>query len=171
MGGAQAGLDRYSCVPKEPKERSAKRRFTTRIGSPVHTGRGYGNIIRRNEQEFEKHPEYYALLPDGHRDNCRKLGTATDRVIHLANQVARGLRAKYPEAWVGLYAYSSHRLPPTIDVQANVYVQVALVNESFQQCFGPVALLSLGGHNTCCPLVITRRSAKGHAGHLAPIRQ
>ncbi|QDU98290.1 DUF4838 domain-containing protein [Lignipirellula cremea] len=146
------------------------------------TGHAYGNIIGRNPEAFEQHPEYYALLPTGERDNqrsilarkfcysnpglidlvvqdrlkllesnqaqnpaqfmvsidpsdgqgtceceqCRKLGTTTDRVFHLANETAKGLKAKHPEAWVGLYAYSSHRLPPTINVEPNVYVQVAM---------------------------------------------
>lgn len=61
-----------------------------------------------------------------HCDDCKALGTSTDRVLHLANEVARRLRAEDPRAWVGLYAYSSHRLPPTIDVEPNVYVQVAM---------------------------------------------
>ncbi len=61
-----------------------------------------------------------------HCETCQALGTTTDRVMHLANETARRLRASDPRAWVGLYAYSSHRLPPTIDVQPNVYVQVAL---------------------------------------------
>ena len=61
-----------------------------------------------------------------HCENCKALGTTTDRVLHLANETAKRLRADDPRAWVGLYAYSSHRLPPTIDVEPNVYVQVAL---------------------------------------------
>ena len=61
-----------------------------------------------------------------HCKNCQALGTTTDRVMHLANETARRLRVDDPRAWVGLYAYSSHRLPPTIDVEPNVYVQVAL---------------------------------------------
>ena len=61
-----------------------------------------------------------------HCADCKKLGTTTDRVFHLANEVAIRLRQDDPRAWVGLYAYSSHRLPPTIDVEPNVYVQVAL---------------------------------------------
>lgn len=61
-----------------------------------------------------------------HCEKCKALGTTTDRVFHLANHVARRIREKHPEAWVGLYAYSSHRLPPTIAVEPNVYVQVAL---------------------------------------------
>ena len=152
------------------------------LKSVIRTGHSYGNIIGRNKEAFDKHPEYFALLADGTRDNqrainarkfcvsnqglidlvvqdrirlleeyrransaaymvsidpsdgegtchcddCVKIGTTTDRVMHLANHVARGLRAKYPDAWAGLYAYSSHRLPPTIDVEPNVYVQVAM---------------------------------------------
>jgi hypothetical protein len=61
-----------------------------------------------------------------HCADCEKLGTTSDRVLHLANAVARRLREKYPEAWVGLYGYSSHRLPPTISIEPNVYVQVAM---------------------------------------------
>ena len=61
-----------------------------------------------------------------HCKDCQKLGTTTDRVFHLANETAKRLRANDARAWVGLYAYSSHRLPPTIDVEPNVYVQVAL---------------------------------------------
>ncbi len=61
-----------------------------------------------------------------HCEACKALGTTTDRVFHLANAVAKRLRASDPQAWVGLYAYSSHRLPPTIDIEPNVYVQVAL---------------------------------------------
>jgi hypothetical protein len=61
-----------------------------------------------------------------HCDKCKALGTTTDRVMHLANETAKRLRAEDPRAWVGLYAYSSHRLPPTIDIEPNVYVQVAL---------------------------------------------
>ncbi len=61
-----------------------------------------------------------------HCDDCVALGTTTDRVIHLANEVAKALRQKHPDAWVGLYVYSSHRTPPTIEVEPNVYVQVAM---------------------------------------------
>jgi hypothetical protein len=150
--------------------------------SLVHTGHSYGNIILRNAKEFEQHPEYYALLEDGKRDNqravaarkfcfsnpglmelvardriklleenrktnplaymvsvdpsdgqgtchceqCKKLGTTTDRVVYLANHVAREINKAHPGSWVGLYAYSSHRLPPTNALEPNVFVQVAL---------------------------------------------
>lgn len=152
------------------------------VRSLMRTGHSYGNIVRRNEEAFAEHPEFYALRSDGERDSerainarklcfsnpdlidlvaldrlrlleeqrrsdpaaymvsvdpsdgegtchcerCKALGTTSDRVFHLANSVARRLRRGHPEAWVGLYGYSSHRLPPTIEVEPNVYVQVAM---------------------------------------------
>jgi hypothetical protein len=59
-------------------------------------------------------------------DNCKRLGSPSDRVFYLANAVARKIRAVYPDAWVGLYAYSDHRLPPDIAIEPNVYVQIAM---------------------------------------------
>lgn len=89
--------------------------------------------LRLLEEEQKRNPAMYMVSVDPsdgegtcHCENCAKLGTTTDRVFHLANEVARRLRQKHPEAWVGLYAYSSHRLPPTITIEPNVYVQVAL---------------------------------------------
>lgn len=61
-----------------------------------------------------------------HCPDCLKLGSTTDRVVSLANHVARGLRAVDPDAWVGMYAYSSHREPPAIPVEPNIHVQVAM---------------------------------------------
>jgi hypothetical protein len=61
-----------------------------------------------------------------HCEKCKAIGTPTDRVIYLANHVARYLRQHDPRAWVGLYAYSTHREPPTIAVEPNVYIQVAM---------------------------------------------
>lgn len=61
-----------------------------------------------------------------HCENCNKLGNSTDRVIYLANYVARKLREVYPDGWVGLYAYSDHQIPPTIKVEPNVYIQIAM---------------------------------------------
>jgi len=174
----------YGIDEQSLKDGYARWAAANRLGSAgvLNVGHSFGNIIGRNQAEFDKHPEYFALLPDGSRDaqrsltarkfcyanpalaelviadriklleesrqknpyafmvsmdpsdglgtcvcpECEKLGTTTDRVIFLANKVAKALRAKYPEAWVGLYAYSSHRLPPTIKVEPNVYIQVAM---------------------------------------------
>jgi len=145
-----------------------------------HCGHSWGDIVRKNKEEFKKHPEYFALKEDGkarydsgnvkfccsnpgllelvakdrkkllqeykkknlyefmvsvdpsdghgycHCKNCEELGNSTDRVIYLANYVAKKLREVYPDGWVGLYAYSDHQIPPTIKVEPNVYVQIAM---------------------------------------------
>lgn len=57
---------------------------------------------------------------------CRKLGSTTDRVVSLANYVARGVREAVPGGWVGMYAYASHREPPAIAMESNIHVQVAM---------------------------------------------
>jgi len=58
--------------------------------------------------------------------DCAALGSTTDRVFSLANYVAHGLREAIPGAWVGLYAYSSHQMPPTIQLEPNIHVEVAM---------------------------------------------
>ena len=47
---------------------------------------------------------------------CKKMGSVSDRVVTLANQVAAAVEQKYPDKFVGIYAYSSHSPPPTIKV-------------------------------------------------------
>ncbi len=174
----------YSGGDKELMENYRRWAIANRLSvqSVIRTGHSYGNIIGRNKEAFDAHPEFFALLPDGKRDSersvnarkfcvsnpglidlvvkdrirlleeylranpaaymvsidpsdgegtchcesCVKIGTTTDRALSLANHVARGLRKEHPGAWVGLYAYSNHRLPPTIDIEPNVYVQVAM---------------------------------------------
>ncbi len=57
-------------------------------------------------------------------DNCRALGTVSDRVFTLANVVAKAVRARYPDKWVGLLSYAFHSEPPNIRIEPGVYVQV-----------------------------------------------
>lgn len=61
----------------------------------------------------------------GHCDSpeARKLGSVSDRVFQVANQVAKAVRAEFPDAYVSLYAYNEHAAPPTIPLEPNVYVQ------------------------------------------------
>lgn len=89
--------------------------------------------LRLLEEEQKANPAAFMVSVDPsdgegtcHCENCQALGTTTDRVFHLANAVARRLKKADPNAWSGLYAYSSHRMPPTITVEPNVYVQVAM---------------------------------------------
>lgn len=61
----------------------------------------------------------------GHCDSpeARKLGSVSDRVFHVANRVAKAVRAEFPDAWVTLYAYHEHAAVPSIALEPNVYVQ------------------------------------------------
>jgi hypothetical protein len=58
-------------------------------------------------------------------EECRKMGPVSDRVVTLANEVAEAVQAKYPDRFIGIYAYSAHSPPPTIKVHPRVVVQVA----------------------------------------------
>jgi hypothetical protein len=57
-------------------------------------------------------------------EQCKKLGTVSDRVFGLANEVARGVAKEYPGKMVGLYAYNEHSEPPAAPLEPNVYVQL-----------------------------------------------
>jgi len=56
---------------------------------------------------------------------CKKMGSVSDRVVTLANDVASAVEKKYPDRFVGIYAYNQHSPPPTIKVHPRVVVQVA----------------------------------------------
>lgn len=56
---------------------------------------------------------------------CAKLGSITDRALALANEVAAAVTAKYPDKWVGMYAYNYHSPPPSIKAHPHVVVSVA----------------------------------------------
>ncbi len=52
------------------------------------------------------------------------LGTVSDRVFHVANQVAKAVRQEFPAGHVSLFAYNEHAAVPNIPLEPNVYVQV-----------------------------------------------
>jgi hypothetical protein len=139
-------------------------------GFDLNSGHSYEGIIAANRAEFDKHPEYFALVggqrkthggdlkfcianpglrklvvahavrffqdhpkadsismdpSDGSGwcecDDCARMGSVSDRVVTLANEVAQainglGLGAKY----VGIYAYNQHSAPPHVPVHPNV---------------------------------------------------
>jgi hypothetical protein len=58
-------------------------------------------------------------------DECAKLGSITDRALTLANEVATAVTAKYPDKWVGMYAYNFHSPPPSIKAHPHVVISVA----------------------------------------------
>ncbi|MFI5378789.1 MAG: DUF4838 domain-containing protein [Tepidisphaerales bacterium] len=63
---------------------------------------------------------------DGHCecDDCRKLGSISDRVFGLANDVARMVAREFPGKMVGVLAYNQHCEPPGFALEPNVYVQL-----------------------------------------------
>ncbi len=57
---------------------------------------------------------------------CAPLGSVSDRVVLLANQVAQALEAKFERTYyIGIYAYNDYSLPPTIKVHPHVIVSLA----------------------------------------------
>jgi hypothetical protein len=50
-------------------------------------------------------------------ENCKKLGSISDRVFGLANEVARAVAKSYPGKMVGLYAYNEHSEPPSFKLE------------------------------------------------------
>jgi hypothetical protein len=54
---------------------------------------------------------------------CQKLGSISDRVFGLANEVARAVNREFPGRRVGMLAYNDHCEPPSFALEPNVYVQ------------------------------------------------
>jgi hypothetical protein len=135
----------------------------------VNAGHAWDAIIASHKSDFEKNPEYYALVKGqrkgpqvclsqrGVRDmltkssldwlrrnskadmvsmepsdgggqcecgDCTKLGSISERVFGLANEVARAVQTNFPGKMVGLYAYNEHCEPPSFPLETNVYVQL-----------------------------------------------
>ncbi|HIE50296.1 MAG TPA: DUF4838 domain-containing protein [Armatimonadetes bacterium] len=57
-------------------------------------------------------------------ENCRAVGSISNRVFLLANVAAKAVRREFPDKWVGLYAYAYHSDPPGFKLEPGVYVQV-----------------------------------------------
>ncbi len=80
---------------------------------------------------FEKNPDAYGLSmepSDGggwcECENCKKLGSISDRAVMLANIVAKAIREKYGNKFVGMLAYHYHAPYPSINVEPNVIVNI-----------------------------------------------
>ncbi len=59
-------------------------------------------------------------------EECAKLGSVSDRVVLLANQVAKEVHKHYPDKRVGVSAYNMHSPPPTIDLHPSIIVNIAM---------------------------------------------
>ncbi len=58
-------------------------------------------------------------------EDCRALGSISDRALMLANEVAEAVNQKQPGVFVGMYAYSAHSPPPTLRVHPQAVISVA----------------------------------------------
>jgi len=55
-------------------------------------------------------------------DQCRAMGSPSDRIAKIANIVIKAVRAQYPQKFVSFYAYSNHSDPPTIKLEPGIIV-------------------------------------------------
>lgn len=89
-------------------------------------------VIRHALKYFAAHPEADSMSLDPNDgggwcecEECARMGSVSDRVLTLANEVAAAVNARYPGKYIGIYAYASHSPPPHIRVHPQVVVSVA----------------------------------------------
>jgi hypothetical protein len=88
-------------------------------------------MANRVLQAFREHPDALMVSVEPNDgggycrcETCKELGSISDGVFHLANEVAKVVRQEFPDRWVGLYAYAKHSEPPSFPIEPGVYVQV-----------------------------------------------
>ena len=74
-------------------------------------------------------------------DNCKKMGSVSDRYFYLANVTAEAIEKKFPGGGVSLYAYNTHAAVPEKPVRKNVYVIV--IPYLFQNASEPSVLIKM----------------------------
>ncbi|MHB1035709.1 MAG: DUF4838 domain-containing protein [Pirellulales bacterium] len=89
-------------------------------------------FVRHALAQFEKNPSLDSISMDPSDgggwcecEKCAQLGTVSDRVVTVANEVATAINAKFPGKLVGIYAYNYHSPPPNVRVSPKVVVSVA----------------------------------------------
>lgn len=73
-------------------------------------------------------------------DNCKKMGSVSDRYFYLASKAAEAIEKKWPGGGVSLFAYNTHAAVPAVAPRANVYVLV--IPYRFQNVTEPSVLLN-----------------------------
>jgi hypothetical protein len=83
-------------------------------------------------QKFERNPALDSISLDpsdgggwGNSPQEQALGSISDRVVLLANEVAEAVNKKFPGKYIGIYAYNEHAPAPSIRVSPHVAVNVA----------------------------------------------
>ncbi len=85
-------------------------------------------VVAHGVRTFRNRPELDSVSMDPSDgggwcqcDACRAMGSVSDRVVTLANEVARGCNALgLGTKYVGIYAYNEHSTPPAVRVDAHV---------------------------------------------------
>ncbi len=105
-------------------------------------------VVDQSLVHFEKNPaaDMVSVEPSdggGHCqcDACAKLGTVSDGVFGMANEVAKAVAEKHPGKWVGLLAYNEHSEPPAFELEPNVYVQLTTAFTVGRYTFDELAAL------------------------------
>lgn len=89
--------------------------------------------LKRFRDMRRRNPHAFAVSVDpsdggGHcnSEECLKIGngSVSDQVFYVANQVAKAVRAEFPDGFVSLYAYNQHGKVPSFDLEPNVAVMV-----------------------------------------------
>jgi hypothetical protein len=57
-------------------------------------------------------------------DQCKAMGSISNRVVALANEAAVAINKEFPGKYVGMLAYNEHSPPPTIKVDPHVLIKV-----------------------------------------------
>ena len=73
-------------------------------------------------------------------ENCKRLGTVSERSYLLANEVAKAFAKISPFAFANIYAYNTHAAPPEFSLASNLIVQI--VPYAFQTVGIPEQMIS-----------------------------
>lgn len=97
-------------------------------------------------QRIKDNPQfnYFSVEPsDGANyctcNNCSKLGTISNQVFYLANQIAKEIKKTHPDKQLGLYAYYTHSARPNFKLEDNIKVLIA--PQGFQTIYSPMGML------------------------------
>lgn len=93
-------------------------------------------VVNHAIRTFAENPQADSISVDpsdgGHWcecEPCARMGSISDRVTILANEVAKAINERFAEKYgakyVGFYAYNMHSPPPTVRVHPNVIVSIA----------------------------------------------
>ncbi|MFN0079330.1 MAG: DUF4838 domain-containing protein [Prosthecobacter sp.] len=89
-------------------------------------------VVKDALEHFAKEPELDSISCDPSDGGgwcecaeCAKIGSVTDRALLLANDVAEAVNEVKPGRLIGMYAYSEHSPPPSIQAHPQVVISVA----------------------------------------------